>query len=350
MSFRTHSVYWIGSFVDHRNTEQDTVSAEEAGRLLDNTGDKTRYVGGKRVRCRVPLSNEVLFSIGVITTALQGGGLIFGFSAFANAIVELEDSPYHHDIAKATSIFTWGHTITALMSVPAGFLCDSYGPRATAVSGLLIEALGHYLMTQVRTLPEMATWIGYGMIGLGGCQVLLAALNFCGAFKNQGLVSSIMTIAFQAGGFIFMGLNLPSCNWNAFFRVYMVSCLVSAAVVAVCYPDAPLVNNEVEAEVQSEVDRLTTAMTREPTLKQLLLRPGTIGFLITFAVTGSALTYGISEFPTALQRWDDCVWVAAEEKFVLQAAVTTKAAQQHLDAFCWKFQPTCCTGIGMDHR
>jgi 5'-nucleotidase len=257
-----------------------------------------------------------LFAIGLVTTALQGGGLIFGFTAFQQAILDKEGSGFK--LADVGLIFMIGHNITVFASAIAGFLCDIYGPRLCAVTGFLIEAVGHGLMLTVghnidTPYYKMVIYIGYGLIGLGGCQVLLAALKFCGAFQNQGLISSMMTVAFQAGGFVFM--LLPYVNWDTFFQAYAASCVASAFVIAIIYPDTELVADTADGtQVLSEVANLAGAV-QERTLKQLLKRNGTIWFLLTFTIVGSAYTYGFSAFPLSLQNQDECVWHERLQQF-----------------------------------
>jgi 5'-nucleotidase len=301
-----------------RNKEADTVNEANAAKLLDQSSGVLRYVKQRKYRCGLPqLSNESLFAIGLVTTALQGGGLIFGFTAFQQAILDKEGSGFK--LADVGLIFMIGHNITVFASAIAGFFCDAYGPRLCAVTGLLIEAAGHGLMLTVgknidTSYYKMLIYIGFGLIGLGGCQVLLAALKFCGAFQNQGLISSLMTVAFQAGGFVFM--LLPYVEWDMFFQVYAASCVASALFTAMVYPDNELVADTADGnQVVSEVANLAGAIVQERTLKQLLFRKGTIWFLLTFAIVGSAYCYGFSAFPLSLQVQDECDWNEHREQF-----------------------------------
>lgn len=240
---------------------------------------------------------------GLITTALQGGGLIFGFTAFADQLVKLPGSGFSED--NVSSVLTIGHNITAWGCILSGLVLDKLGPRVTAVSGLLIEAVAHLIMWRIRDIPSWLAYVGYGMLGIGGCQVLLAALTFADAFRNASTTNSLITACFQAGGFIFM--ILPYVDWAVFFEFYAAFCVFSAVVTSILYPDSPLPVYSDETEC-SDLAELSEAMASGGTLKSILLRPGTIWFLLTFCVAGSAYTYGFSEFVVAIKDKDDCSW------------------------------------------
>ena len=44
-------------------------------------------------------------------------------------------------------------------------LLDRLGPRFCAVSGLLVEAVGHVLLAEESVLPHFLTEVGYGLVG-----------------------------------------------------------------------------------------------------------------------------------------------------------------------------------------
>mmetsp|Transcript_153981 Transcript_153981/g.295240 ORF Transcript_153981/g.295240 Transcript_153981/m.295240 type:complete len:504 (-) Transcript_153981:61-1572(-) len=247
------------------------------------------------------MPNEVLLAVGLVTNALQGGGLIFGFSAFADKVIKLPKSPFSTD--SVANIFAIGHNITAWGCIISGLLLDKFGPRVTAASGLLIEAVGHAIMLHLYDVPTWMVHVGYGMLGIGGCQVLLAALTFADAFQNAALTNSLITSAFQVGGFIFM--ILPYMDWAVFFKLYVGFCIAGAAVTGLLYPDAtlPTYSQGRDGDATAEAASVTAS---GATLTSVLLRPGTLWFLATFCVAGSAFCYGYGEFVVALKDKDAC--------------------------------------------
>lgn len=255
---------------------------------------------GPGSRDKLTCNKYVLFVTGLVTTFLQGG-LIFGFTAFEDKVLNLPNSPFNADTASA--IFAIGHNITAWGCILSGLVLDKFGPRKTAASGLLIEALGHFIMLKVYDVPTWLVHVGYGMIGIGGCQVLLAALTFAEAFQNAALVTSWLTATFQAGGFVFM--ILPAVDWSLFFGFYVVLCIAGAVITGFLYPDLPLPAYSDDDEC-SDIAGLTSAMASGGTLRSILLRSGTLWFMATFCVAGSAWTYGYGEFAAALKEKDDC--------------------------------------------
>lgn len=269
--------------------------------------------GGRSLRVRNRAApKEVLLVAGIASTALMGGGLIFGFAPFANKLTKLPGSPF--TTQTVSSVFSIGHNITAWGCILSGMILDRFGPRICVMSGLLIEALGHFLMMNITRLPsKWFAYIGFGLLGLGGCQVLLAALTFADAFRNAGLATAVITAAFQAAGFVFM--LLPIVDWETFFLFYTVACLAGAFILGFLYPRVRL-PPFAENEGASDMDAMTSAIAGSRTLLSILLRPGTIGFLSTFMIAGSALTYGLAEFTPAVRDKDACSWDPVVHDFV----------------------------------
>mmetsp|Transcript_34491 Transcript_34491/g.78726 ORF Transcript_34491/g.78726 Transcript_34491/m.78726 type:complete len:883 (+) Transcript_34491:54-2702(+) len=252
---------------------------------------------------------EVLLSVAITTTTFLGGGLIFGFSPLAGQLVRLPGSPFTE--ANVSSVLSVGHNITVVGLILSGLLLDKFGPRVCAVSGLLIEAVGHFGMLHAEDMPQWITWTSYGLIGLGGTQVLIAALTFADGFQHSGLVNSALTAFYQAGGFVFM--ILPYVSWGAFFRTYVLLSLVAAVATLLVYPDRPLAAYSGSDE-HSEIADISAAIANSRSLKSIVMRPGTLMFLLTFMVAGSALIYGQSEFVTGTRAKAGCLW--EEGKFM----------------------------------
>jgi len=259
--------------------------------------------------CGETTSKNLLFAIGVVTTSLQGGGLIFGASAFQSTLLVLPNTPFNSQTVG--TVFTIGHNLTAIGCILSGFLLDRFGPRVCVVSGLLIEAVGHFLLVFVTSIPPWVTCAGYGAIGLGGCQVLLGALTFADAFERPAMANSILTAAFSAGGFVFM--ILPFVPWCNFFSFYVIFCLLGAVLTSALYPDSPLPAYAVEEESDRPTEMSTAS---EETLSSIVMRPGTMLFLLTFTISGSALVYGLGEFVAATKDKDHCQWDELLHDFV----------------------------------
>lgn len=252
----------------------------------------------------VEITKEELMGIGLASTALLGGGIIFGFSAFAEQLIEMPNSPFN--TSSVSTIFAIGHQIMVVGCIVGGFALDYVSPRAFAVSGFAIEAIGHVLLMHAETLPEIVTIVSYGLIGWGGCQIFLVALTFVSAFERCNLLASILTSFFQAGGFVFM--VLPYTGWKPFFFTYSIMCIVGGCVAATVYPTSML-----DECPQTEDE---AASTNEMSLGQVLSQKRVIWFLISFTVCGSALIYGIGEVPAALRAKDSCQWDEVAGDFI----------------------------------
>lgn len=264
---------------------------------------------------------EVLMAIGIVTTSLQGGGLIFGFSAFADQLMQLPGSPY--TVNNVSAIFAVGHNVVAAGCIASGALVDYCGPRVCAASGLVMEAIGHLLLAHATSLPRVMTMGAYGLVGWGGCQVLLSALTFTGAFVNGSKVNALLTAAFQAGAFVFMAL--PHVRWEVFFYSYCGLCIAAACLCWLLYPDAPPhAHNVVESSLGAG------QRTSGSTLASLLRTPRIVWFLLTFMIAGSAFIYGAGEFPAAILIKDACTWDDAQDNFV---SCRDQAVQDHMNFF-----------------
>mmetsp|Transcript_114770 Transcript_114770/g.180731 ORF Transcript_114770/g.180731 Transcript_114770/m.180731 type:complete len:469 (-) Transcript_114770:170-1576(-) len=269
---------------------------------------------------------ELCMAVGLTTTAFVGGGLIFGFSPFAKQLTELPGSPFKPDTV--ADVFAIGHNITAWGCIASGLLLDRFGPRVCAVSGLVMEATAHIFLMLAGHLPAVVTIVAYGVVGLGGTQVLLAALTFTDSFKSSALINAALTGAFQAGGFVFILLRFVP--WERFFLIYACLALAGALVTGFLYPDDSLpavsrpcsIDSTGSTEMQSppieEGDAATIKSDsahggeskEKVRLTQLLSQPRVLLFLLTFCVAGNAVIYGSAVFLPVLQTKDLCRWDA----------------------------------------
>mmetsp|Transcript_30034 Transcript_30034/g.69979 ORF Transcript_30034/g.69979 Transcript_30034/m.69979 type:complete len:879 (-) Transcript_30034:22-2658(-) len=305
-----HRPQAVVTWQQHHHQQEDEETLKEAAVLATLSpahrpegSQRTLTPSNARRRWRAP--KELLLSVAMVTTTFLGGGLIFGFSPLAGQLVKLDGSPFTE--SNVSSVLSVGHNITVVGLILSGLLLDRFGPRVCAVSGLLIEAVGHFGMLHAKETPQWVTWTAYGLIGLGGTQVLMSALTFADAFKNSGLVNSSLTAFYQAGGFVFM--ILPYVSWTIFFRTYVLLSLGAAVATLLLYPDKPLAAFAAGRDEQSELADMSSAFANSRSLKSILMRPGTIMFLLTFMIAGSALIYGQSEFITGTRAKAGCTWI-----------------------------------------
>lgn len=260
------------------------------------------------------VSKEVVLGMAFFSTTCHAG-LIFGCTAFNSQLVKLNPNGYTEDTVG--QIFSVGHNLTAFACFFSGLMLDRIGPRVCAVSGLLIEAVGHVLCSQApqEGWPIWTQELGFGLLGLGGCQVLMAGLCFTEAFQKADLMTSFLSGAYNLGGLAFMLLPViatTSTSWAAFFYFFAVFALVLAVLIFFIYPDAAL-DPYVDPTEESEMHGMASAM-KDKTLKEVVCRPGVIWFLITFAVTGSVLVYGDGQFVSAVKTKDICSGDACENQ------------------------------------
>lgn len=122
----------------------------------------------------------------------------------------------------------------------------------------------------------------------------MASLTLTEAFPNANFINSLLTVVLQAGGVVFMAL--PFVQWQVFFNAYGFGCLAMAFVFALVFPRDGLFACDEEAETDD-----TTS------LKDVMLLPKIIWFMITFMIAGNGLIYVASEFTVALQVKDACI-------------------------------------------
>lgn len=246
--------------------------------------------------------------VAIVMTLLHSG-LMFGVVPMVSALHAIPDTPFQSPLPNgggenpaADSILSVGHMITSFGCFLAGPVPDRFGPRVTAIAGLIIEAIGQILLSQVRNpiMPAIVMKIAYGLLGLGGTMVLMGIMGFADAFKNSSMLLSLITGAFDAGGLVFMILPVLGPDlWSIFFIGYAVFAVVCALVAFVVFPDEnPPAYSEDEPE-ENDLAEMGAAM-KEKTLKEVLFRPGMIMFLLTFTISGSGWVYGDSAFASVI--------------------------------------------------
>jgi len=249
-------------------------------------------------------SKEIIMGMSIFLVLLHSG-LMFGVVPMVAALKKVPNTDFFEEEGgpenpAADKILSTGHMITSFGAFLAGPVPDKLGPRVTAIAGLLIEAGGQVLISQVRLVGSTGMMIGYGFLGLGGTMVLMGVMMFADAFSNGAFLLAVITGAFDAGGLVFMLLPVLGPDiWSIFFIGYAVFAVVCAVAVFIVFPDQNLPEYSEDEPEENDLAEMGAAM-KEKTLAQVLLRPGMIMFLLTFTITGSGWVYGDSAFGSVI--------------------------------------------------
>lgn len=91
-----------------------------------------------------------------------------------------------------------------------------------------------------------------------------------------------------------------------------------SVVVALLYPNEPLPSAAELSDpnaTENEAVHSTTGSANYWSAMRNAFTPGMLGFLVTFTIAGSALIYGIGEFPAAVKAKDECKWDEDSQDF-----------------------------------
>ena len=114
---------------------------------------------------------------------------------------------------------------------------DLLGPRAIALLGLALSAVGNVIIAIAATNGWKAPYlyaIAYGLIGGGGNGAFIASFQFASLFKSQGTRCALLSSGFNVAGFVFLVLNAPGVSIRGFFWANaLFVCLLTVGVVAV---------------------------------------------------------------------------------------------------------------------
>jgi benzoate transport len=109
----------------------------------------------------------------------------------------------------------------ALGSIVLGAVADSIGRRPTMLGCLLLMTLGMFMVTTVKTIPELEVWRFTTGLGIGG---LLAASNAVAAefanLRRRNLCVSLMAIGYPLGavsGGLIVAMLLRAHDWRSVF-------------------------------------------------------------------------------------------------------------------------------------
>ena len=109
----------------------------------------------------------------------------------------------------------------ALGSIVLGGVADRIGRRPTMLGCLVLMTLGMFMVTTVKTIPELEVWRFTTGLGIGG---LLAASNAVAAefanLRRRNLCVSLMAIGYPLGavsGGLIVAMLLRAHNWRSVF-------------------------------------------------------------------------------------------------------------------------------------
>lgn len=167
-------------------------------RLATGFGDACTRGPGRR------LNANVAYAVVLFVACTSSGGTILGVGAFsakvtAAGLLSAQDT----DI-----VFNVGFQLLTWVSLVWSLLHDTIGPRACAVSGLLVTACGHFtiaLAATAGTTSALVYAVGYGLIGGGGNGAYLCSFHFASLFpRTQGTRCALLGGAFNVAGFVML--------------------------------------------------------------------------------------------------------------------------------------------------
>lgn len=187
----------------------------------------------------LPLPHSVAFGLALVLTASVSGGLCFGVTPFQHALRQ-----FGYKEGDQATVVLGGFQIMIFGTGLAAPMLDVVGPRLFAGGGLVLEFVGHVLMSRVVDLNSSGMGptvlaIAYGLIGLGGNCVMIGSIQFSELFESSGTACSILSGAYQSAGFVFVILSLEGSRFIQFFQYYAVFTAACLVVVLLTFPDEP---------------------------------------------------------------------------------------------------------------
>ena len=184
-----------------------------------------------------PISKELAYAYVLLVACTMSGGVILGLGSFAGRALQagiLLDTDIN-------IVFNVGFQMLTWLSLIWSILHDIIGPRACAIFGISIAAIGN-LTIAVALLNHFTNpyvyALGYGMIGGGGNGAFITAFHFTALFESRrALRVAVLSCAFNVGGYAYLILNSNSIPLSTFFLSYFCYALVILVGVAFVYPD-----------------------------------------------------------------------------------------------------------------
>lgn len=117
-------------------------------------------------------------------------------------------------------MFTVAAVAANVFALPVGAILDSFGPRATSITGCLLLAIGSLSIAYEKRTPHDGYLTGYFLLSIGGPFVFLPSFQLSNTFpRHSGLILSVLTGAFDASSALFLLFRLLHGSFSGFFTV-----------------------------------------------------------------------------------------------------------------------------------
>lgn len=182
------------------------------------------------------LSKEAMFFVAAFIVLLTSGGLILGFGPIYSALVregqwselcgdtndQQQQSPCPSQEIHLQYVFSTSFLCLSAANAFFGVFLDFFGPRLTAILGLMLSAVGNFALAYGDSRTGYGSWLilGYALVGAGGTGSYLAAFQLLQLYRVQGFVCSTLSSLFNCSGYIYMALEIDFVTRSIFFRVY----------------------------------------------------------------------------------------------------------------------------------
>jgi benzoate transport len=151
----------------------------------------------------------------------------------------------------------------ALGSIVLGAVADSIGRRPTMLGCLVLMTLGMFMVTTVKTIPELEVWRFTTGLGIGG---LLAASNAVAAefanLRRRNLCVSLMAIGYPLGavsGGLIVAVLLRAHDWRS---VFYFGASITAAFIPLVLLMPESVHWLAQKQPAGSLERINRALTR----------------------------------------------------------------------------------------
>jgi benzoate transport len=151
----------------------------------------------------------------------------------------------------------------ALGSIVLGGVADRIGRRPTMLGCLVLMTLGMFMVTTVKTIPELELWRFTTGLGIGG---MLAASNAVAAefanLRRRNLCVSLMAIGYPLGavsGGLIVALLLRGHDWRS---VFYFGAAVTAAFIPMVLRMPESVHWLTQKQPAGSLARINRALTR----------------------------------------------------------------------------------------
>ena len=151
----------------------------------------------------------------------------------------------------------------ALGSIVLGAVADSIGRRPTMLGCLVLMTFGMFMVTTVKTIPELEVWRFTTGLGIGG---LLAASNAVAAefanVRRRNLCVSLMAIGYPLGavsGGLIVAMLLRAHDWRS---VFYFGASITAAFIPLVLLMPESVHWLAQKQPAGSLERINRALTR----------------------------------------------------------------------------------------